>query len=109
MAMASSALLQFVACRAKQDALLTRLKTMQWKRSTLTAFVGAIILAGCSRTTPEHIHASEKAPPVRVAAARVERRDLARSSELAADFRPYQEVDVHAKVAGYLKTITVDV
>ena len=27
---------------------------------------------------------------------------------LAAEFRAYQEVDVHAKVAGYLKSITVD-
>src|SRR6185436_10573077 len=28
---------------------------------------------------------------------------------LAAEFRPYQEVDLHSKVAGYLKQISVDV
>ena len=28
---------------------------------------------------------------------------------MAAEFRPYQEVDIHAKVAGYLKSIHVDV
>lgn len=40
---------------------------------------------------------------------RVSRQDLSRTLELAAEFRPYQEIDVHAKVAGYLKAIYVDV
>lgn len=44
-----------------------------------------------------------------VSVARVERHDLTRELEVAAEFRPYQEVEVHAKVAGYLKTISVDV
>jgi RND family efflux transporter MFP subunit len=34
---------------------------------------------------------------------------LARELELSAEFRPYQEIDLHAKVSGYLKTIMVDV
>jgi RND family efflux transporter MFP subunit len=41
--------------------------------------------------------------------ARIARHDLAREMELASEFRPYQEVDLHAKVSGYLKTISVDV
>jgi len=44
-----------------------------------------------------------------VAADRVTRQDLSRSLELAAEFRPYQEIDLHAKVSGYLKAIYVDV
>ena len=44
-----------------------------------------------------------------VAVERVTRQDLGRSLELAAEFRPYQEIDLHAKVAGYLKAIYVDV
>jgi RND family efflux transporter MFP subunit len=40
---------------------------------------------------------------------RVTRQDLSRTLELAAEFRPYQEIDLHAKVAGYLKAIHVDV
>lgn len=40
---------------------------------------------------------------------RVTRQDLSRKLELAAEFRPYQEIDVHAKVAGFLKAIYVDV
>src|SRR6185437_9019645 len=31
------------------------------------------------------------------------------SLTIAAEFRPYQEIDVHAKVAGYVKAIAVDV
>src|SRR5262249_25508999 len=37
------------------------------------------------------------------------RQDLSRDQVLMAEFRPYQEIDVHAKVAGYLKKIYVDV
>jgi len=44
---------------------------------------------------------------VAVAAAR--RADLAQTLTLAAEFRPFQEIDVHAKVAGFLKAIYVDV
>lgn len=44
-----------------------------------------------------------------VAVAQVEWKELSRTLTLAAEFRPFQEIDVHAKVAGYLKTILVDV
>lgn len=40
---------------------------------------------------------------------RVTRQDLGRTLELPAEFRPYQEVDLHAKVAGFVKAIYVDV
>jgi RND family efflux transporter MFP subunit len=44
-----------------------------------------------------------------VAVARAGWTDLSRTLTLAAEFRPFQEIDVHAKVAGFLKTILVDV
>jgi multidrug efflux pump subunit AcrA (membrane-fusion protein) len=72
------------------------------------AAVSLALLGGCNRMTPVKAAVDEPAL-VRVSAVRVEKRDLARGAELAAEFRPYQEVDVHAKVAGYLKNITVDV
>jgi RND family efflux transporter MFP subunit len=37
------------------------------------------------------------------------REDLSRSVSLTAEFRPYQEVEIHAKVAGYVQQINVDV
>jgi RND family efflux transporter MFP subunit len=45
----------------------------------------------------------------KVAVCRVAREDLAEELVCDAELRPYQEVDLHAKVAGYLDTITVDI
>ncbi|MGH9439685.1 MAG: efflux RND transporter periplasmic adaptor subunit [Terriglobia bacterium] len=39
---------------------------------------------------------------------RVERRDLSNDLEIASEFMPYQEVDVHAKVSGYIKKLYID-
>jgi len=44
-----------------------------------------------------------------VAVARVEREDLAAELTCDSELRPYQEVDLHAKVAGYLQNIRVDI
>lgn len=44
-----------------------------------------------------------------VAVARVAREDLAESLTMAAEFRPYQQAALHAKIAGFLQTISVDV
>lgn len=50
---------------------------------------------------------SSEDPPAAVA--RVERRAIADSLKISGEFKPFQDVDVHAKVAGYIKTIYVDV
>jgi RND family efflux transporter MFP subunit len=44
-----------------------------------------------------------------VGAAAVTRQDLARDVSVQAEFRPYQEIELHAKVAGYLQQIRVDI
>jgi RND family efflux transporter MFP subunit len=44
-----------------------------------------------------------------VAVAVVTRADLFRELTVQAEFRPYQEIDLHAKVSGYLKEIGVDI
>jgi RND family efflux transporter MFP subunit len=44
-----------------------------------------------------------------VAVARVEREDLFREITFPAEFRPYAEVDLHAKVSGYVKELRVDI
>src|SRR5215468_2128482 len=55
-------------------------------------------------------HAVGKAEPSLIAAvAPVERRDIANSLVLSGEFKPFQDVDVHAKVAGYIRKIYVDV
>ncbi len=74
------------------------------------ALLAAVILfaTGCgTEKAAAGAGTPERATPVAVA--KVTREDLARQVELAAEFRPYQEIDVHAKVSGFLKSISVDV
>ena len=44
-----------------------------------------------------------------VAVAKVTREDLTQEQVFEAEFRPYQEIDLHAKVAGFVQSITVDI
>jgi RND family efflux transporter MFP subunit len=67
----------------------------------------AVVLTGCGRQAQVQAKGQPEATPVAVS--RVERRELAREVVIAAEFRPYQEIDVHAKVAGYVKKMFVDV
>ena len=61
----------------------------------------------CTRPAKMAVQADSAIPSVSVA--RVQRQDLQRDLVLSAEFRPDEEVDLHAKVAGYLKEIPVDV
>lgn len=69
-------------------------------------------LAGCG-SDPEGKNSSKNLPvsieTPTVAVTHPTREDLSHSVNLTAEFRPYQEVDVHAKVAGYVQKINVDV
>jgi RND family efflux transporter MFP subunit len=78
--------------------------------ATGAALVGFAILAtACNRTekveagTPAHA----EIPTVAVAKAATE--ELSHGLALTAEFKPFQEIDVMAKVAGYVKEIKVDV
>jgi RND family efflux transporter MFP subunit len=72
--------------------------------------MAALLLPSCSRSRADAAGAAAGAPEASaVAVAKVETRDLARNLVLTAEFRPYQEVDVMAKVAGYIQEIRVDV
>jgi RND family efflux transporter MFP subunit len=74
--------------------------------ATMLAAIGMLAAAfSCSKPRAQ----SEAADPPTVAVARAESGNLSQSLTLAAEFRPFQEIDVHAKVAGYLKVIYVDV
>jgi RND family efflux transporter MFP subunit len=74
---------------------------------TILVVLGAGLVCSCTRSERAAVRADSEVPSVAVA--RVQREDLKRELVLSAEFRPYQEVDLHAKVAGYLKEITVDV
>jgi len=64
-------------------------------------------LAGCTPAPTAEVRPEPEAPTV--AAVKVVKEDLGREVSINGEFRPYQEVELHAKVAGYLKSITVDV
>jgi RND family efflux transporter MFP subunit len=68
-----------------------------------------MLSVSCSSFRKAQASTKEESPKTTVAVARVTREDLSRQIELAAEFRPYQQVDLHAKVSGYLKAIHVDV
>lgn len=48
-------------------------------------------------------------PTPAVAVVKVDREDLFKEITIPAEFRPYNEVELHAKVAGYVKQINVDI
>jgi RND family efflux transporter MFP subunit len=72
---------------------------------------GVVLCVGalCSCTNPVKTAVQADSSTATVAVARVTRQTLSRDLTLAAEFRSYQEVDLHAKVAGFLKQINVDV
>ena len=59
------------------------------------------------RSSGEHAGAGSGLPVVAVA--KVERKDLRQTLTISAEFRPYQQAGLHAKIAGYLQSITVDI
>ena len=61
----------------------------------------AVMLAGCGAGPGETVR-PEAGRVTTVPVERVGRHDLTRELEVAAEFRPFQEVELHAKVAGYL-------
>lgn len=60
--------------------------------------------AGCGRG--DKVAAAANVPVAAVV--KVTRRDLANELEIASEFQPYQEIDVYAKVSGYIKKLYVD-
>ena len=72
--------------------------------------VGLVALwAGWRHGKTEADESDSTAAGVTAAVARVQRGAIAQSLTIAGAFKPFQEIDVHAKVAGYIKTIYVDV
>ena len=81
---------------------------------TGVVLVAAALLAWhwLSRTSTEADdpnHPATGASELTAAVARAERRDLGNTLKIAGEFKPFQDVDVHAKVAGYIRKIYVDV
>lgn len=68
---------------------------------------GLVLTTGCNRQDKSVQASAPEAPTVAVA--KVERQDMLRDLVLTAEFKPYQEIDVMSKVAGFVKHIGVDI
>jgi RND family efflux transporter MFP subunit len=80
---------------------------MTWFRPALITMALAALAGGaCSRSRAA---ASDAVDVPTVAVTKAARGDIAQSLTIAAEFHPFQEIEVHAKVAGFLKSIGVDV
>ena len=84
------------------------------KRKHLLIIASAVILviAAVSTFTVGAKDATAQPQPALlrpVAVARVQRAPLTQTLVLSGEFKPFQQVDVHAKVAGYIRQIYVDV
>jgi multidrug efflux pump subunit AcrA (membrane-fusion protein) len=73
----------------------------------LIVSAAALTTAAIACSQPRALGVTSDVPTVAVA--RVVAGDVAQVLSVAAEFRPFQEIDVHAKVAEYLKSILVDV
>ncbi|MGC9195951.1 MAG: efflux RND transporter periplasmic adaptor subunit [Syntrophobacteraceae bacterium] len=87
---------------------------MGWKNTTIT--IGAMMLCGAAciaLTAGKHsvqpTRAAADPAPKTVAVVKVERANLARTVAIEAEMRPWEQINVHAKVSGFLKTINVDI
>lgn len=63
---------------------------------------------GCGHSGGSSPFVSADAPP-RAAVVQVRRAPLSNTLSIAGEFLPYQEVELHAKVAGYIRNINVDI
>jgi RND family efflux transporter MFP subunit len=79
-------------------------------RSPSVVIGGALVIAlpcfvfvGCKGNRPD------SGPPATASVAPVKRGDLSSTLTVAGEFQPYQEVELHAKVSGYVRRINVDI
>jgi RND family efflux transporter MFP subunit len=75
----------------------------------LFVMAAAYLTSACSKHEPVQASSAKAADVPTVAVAKVSKEDLSHGLVLTAEFKPFQEVDVMAKVAGFVKQINVDV
>jgi len=90
-----------------------RPSTFLESRTALLGMVAAFLLAAtgtaCKKAVGGETAKGSAAAPAPVAVAKVTRADIAREVVFDAEFRPFQDIDLHARVAGFVQTMNVDV
>lgn len=78
-------------------------KAVRWIAPVI---LGAVAFAGCGSFNKPKVVAAASAPEVAVVP--VTRRSFSNMLQIDSEFQPYQEIDVYAKVSGYIKKLYVD-
>jgi RND family efflux transporter MFP subunit len=82
---------------------------MHRKRILWIAGLLCLLLAALFLIVRSHYGKAPAEPPRAAAVVAVTRGNLASSLTVAGQFQPYQQVDLHAKVSGYIRWIKVDI
>jgi RND family efflux transporter MFP subunit len=78
-------------------------------RMVLIAGIIGLLCCSCSKVQDAKAESTKVSDATTVAVAKVTVEEMSRGVVLTAEFKPFQEIDVMAKVAGYVKKINVDV
>jgi len=81
--------------------------TNMYRVALAVLFAGLLGFAACARVGGT-ASAPDPPEPSTVAVAKASRQHLSHTLEIAAEFRPNQEINVYSKVAGFVKKICVD-
>ena len=77
-----------------------------FQRQFAAAFLLAILLTGCASSNKADAENAGSTAPAAVV--KVARRNISSNLEIASEFLPFQEIDVYAKVSGYIQKLYVD-
>jgi RND family efflux transporter MFP subunit len=83
----------------------SRLHNLSTSLLILTGFVAGLV-SGCGDARKGEAEDAAHAPTAPVV--KVARRNLSNTLEIASEFQPLQEIEVYAKVSGYIKKLYVD-
>ncbi len=97
----------FLALNLSESPMYRRMNPILSGTGVLLTFA----LAGVSLACNSKVKATTEVPSVvpRAAVAIVKREPVSNQLSIAGEFFPYQEVEIHAKVAGYVRKINVDI
>ncbi len=68
--------------------------------------LAAFLLPGCHSSSKVRADSQANAP--HVAVVKATRKDLSSSLEIASEFQPFQEINIYAKVSGYIRKLHID-
>ena len=75
--------------------------------AVLCLMIAVLIVSRVRASAPAHTHNGRDVVPAAIAVAK--RAPIGNTFSVAGEFLPYQEIEVHAKVAGYIRKINVDI